>query len=53
MSAAVQKLISQALVEAKPKLKVFLHYAKTELTPPKPNEIPEGNFIYFVMIKII
>lgn len=48
--SAIQKLASQALVEARPKLRVFLHYAKTELTPPKPNELPEavGGLVRFV-----
>lgn len=42
MSAAVQKLAKTALTEAKPKLRVFLHYAKTELTPPTPGELPQA-----------
>ena len=40
--AAIQKFAKQALVEAKPKLRVFLHYAKTELTPPTPAELPQA-----------
>ena len=45
MSQAIQKLSNVAkcsLVAAKPKLRVFLHYAKTELTPPTPGELPQA-----------
>lgn len=42
MSAAITKLAKSALVEAKPKLRVFLHYAKTELRPPTPGELPQA-----------
>ena len=45
MSSLVQKagtLAQQGLVLAKPKLRVFLHYAKTELRPPTPGELPQA-----------
>ncbi|CAH2001808.1 unnamed protein product [Acanthoscelides obtectus] len=44
----MSKLIAQApvlanklLAEAKPKLNVFMKYAKVELTPPTPADIPQ------------
>lgn len=40
--AAIQRFAKTALTEAKPKLRVFLHYAKTELTPPTPGELPQA-----------
>lgn len=40
--SAIQKLARTALIEAKPKFRVFLHYAKTELTPPTPAELPKA-----------
>ncbi|XP_077287391.1 ATP synthase F(0) complex subunit g, mitochondrial-like [Arctopsyche grandis] len=44
MAAAVGKipqLISGLVQQAKPKLGVFMKYAKVELTPPSPGDIPE------------
>ncbi|KAL3266978.1 hypothetical protein HHI36_011126 [Cryptolaemus montrouzieri] len=34
-------LAGRAIEEAKPKLDVFLKYAKVELTPPTPADIPQ------------
>ena len=45
MQSAVQKastLARAGLTAAKPKLRVFAHYAKTELTPPTPGELPQA-----------
>jgi len=40
MAAKVSGLFKQALVDGKPKFQTFLKYAKVELTPPSPGDIP-------------
>ncbi|XP_019869586.1 ATP synthase subunit g, mitochondrial [Aethina tumida] len=34
-------LVSKLIAEAKPRLDVFVKYAKVELTPPSPADIPQ------------
>ncbi|XP_065158190.1 ATP synthase subunit g, mitochondrial [Atheta coriaria] len=41
MAAKVGPLVSKLLADARPKFATFLKYAKVELTPPSPGDIPE------------
>lgn len=41
LAAKVAPLVNQALVQARPKLNTFVHYAKVELIPPTPAELPQ------------
>ena len=38
---AVQNVVNRIIAEGRPKLQTFLKYAKVELTPPSPTEIPQ------------
>ncbi|XP_017773002.1 PREDICTED: ATP synthase subunit g, mitochondrial [Nicrophorus vespilloides] len=41
MAAKVSGLVKQLLSEGRPKVQTFLKYAKVELTPPSPGDIPQ------------
>lgn len=38
---AAARIVNNAITQAKPKLAIFMRYAKVELAPPKLSEIPE------------
>ena len=41
LGSKVGPLVGRALSQARPKLNTFLHYAKVEMVPPSPAELPQ------------